>query len=106
MEDGRILGRVHGQEIIIDHVLIHEQFGISKERAIDATPRSVWVIDLLVTLPSPYPGAQARPSSFESVVSQGTCPNSLSSIALTFKFAVESTKEFGGASQPYFLVQY
>jgi hypothetical protein len=37
MEDGRILGRVHGQEILIDHVLIHEQFGISKEGAIDAT---------------------------------------------------------------------
>jgi hypothetical protein len=30
MEDGRIVRWVHGQEII-DHVLIHEQFGISKE---------------------------------------------------------------------------
>ncbi len=31
MEDGRILGRVHGQEIFIDQVPIHEQLGISKE---------------------------------------------------------------------------
>ncbi len=36
MEDGRIIGWVHGQEILIDQVLIHEQFGISKERALDA----------------------------------------------------------------------
>jgi hypothetical protein len=35
MEDGRILGQVCGQEILIDHVLIHEQFGISKEGIID-----------------------------------------------------------------------
>ncbi len=37
MEDGRILGRVHGQEILIDHVLIHEQLGIFKEGVGDAT---------------------------------------------------------------------
>jgi hypothetical protein len=37
MEDGRILGRVCGQEILIDQVLIHEQLGISKEGTIDAT---------------------------------------------------------------------
>ncbi len=36
-EDGRILGRAHGQEIFIDHVLIHEQLGISKEGVVDAT---------------------------------------------------------------------
>jgi hypothetical protein len=35
MEDGRLLGQVCGQEILIDHVLIHEQLGISKEGAID-----------------------------------------------------------------------
>ncbi len=35
MEDGRILGRVRGQEILIDQVLIHEQLEISKEGAID-----------------------------------------------------------------------
>jgi hypothetical protein len=36
-EDGRIRGQVHGQEIFIDRVLIHEQLGISKEGSIDAT---------------------------------------------------------------------
>jgi hypothetical protein len=35
MKDGRILGQVCGQEILIDQVLIHEQIGISKEGAID-----------------------------------------------------------------------
>ncbi len=35
MKDGRIQGWVCGQEIIIDQVLIHEQFGISKEGTID-----------------------------------------------------------------------
>ncbi len=37
LEDGRIQGQVHGQEILIDQVLIHEQLGISKEGTIDAT---------------------------------------------------------------------
>ncbi len=35
MEDGKIQGQVRGQEIFIDHVFIHEQFGISKEGAIN-----------------------------------------------------------------------
>jgi hypothetical protein len=35
MEDGRILGRVCGQEILIDQILIHEQLGISKEGVMD-----------------------------------------------------------------------
>ncbi len=36
-KDGRIRGQVCGQEIFIDQILIHEQLGISKEGAIDAT---------------------------------------------------------------------
>jgi hypothetical protein len=35
MEDWRNLGRVRGQEILIDHVLIHEQLGISREGVVD-----------------------------------------------------------------------
>jgi hypothetical protein len=35
MEDGRIQRWIHGQEIFINHVLIHEQLGISKEWTID-----------------------------------------------------------------------
>jgi hypothetical protein len=34
-EDGRILGWICGQEIIIDQVIIHKQLGISKEGAIN-----------------------------------------------------------------------
>jgi hypothetical protein len=30
LEDGRIQGQMLSQEILIDQVLIHEQFGISK----------------------------------------------------------------------------
>ncbi len=35
-KDGRILRQVHGQEIFMDQVLIHEQLGISKKGVIDA----------------------------------------------------------------------
>jgi hypothetical protein len=35
LEDGRIQGRVRGQEILIDQIFIHEQFGIFKEGTID-----------------------------------------------------------------------
>ncbi len=34
-KDGRIQGRGHGEEIIIDKVFIHEQLGISKEGIVD-----------------------------------------------------------------------
>ncbi len=37
MEDGRILGQICGQEIFKNQVLIHEQLGISKKGAVDAT---------------------------------------------------------------------
>jgi hypothetical protein len=35
MEGGRIQGKMHGQEILINHIFIHKQLGISKEGAID-----------------------------------------------------------------------
>ncbi len=35
-KDGRILGQVCGQKILIDQVLMHEQFRISKEAIVDA----------------------------------------------------------------------
>jgi hypothetical protein len=35
MEDGRIQRQMHGQEILINEVLIHEQLGISKEGTLD-----------------------------------------------------------------------
>ncbi len=37
LEDGTIQGQVGGQEILIYHVLIHEQLGISKDGAVVAT---------------------------------------------------------------------
>jgi hypothetical protein len=41
MEDRRILGRVCGQEILIDQILIHEQLGISKEGVMDVANAKV-----------------------------------------------------------------
>jgi hypothetical protein len=35
MEDGRIQGRVRGQEFLINQIFIHEQFGVSKEGTFD-----------------------------------------------------------------------
>ncbi len=35
MEDGKILRQVHGEEILINQVFIHEQLGISKEGAVN-----------------------------------------------------------------------
>jgi hypothetical protein len=35
MEDGKIQGRMCGQENLIDQILIHKQLGNSKEGAID-----------------------------------------------------------------------
>jgi hypothetical protein len=35
IKDGWILVWVHGQKILIDHILIHDRLGISKEGIID-----------------------------------------------------------------------
>ncbi len=37
MEDGRIQGWMHGQEILTNQVFIHEQLGSSKEGIVDVT---------------------------------------------------------------------
>ncbi len=60
--------------------------------------KSVKVIDLLVTLPSPYPRALTRPSTPEVLRTKECAPTPYPSVVFTFKLAVESTKEFGGAS--------
>ncbi len=60
--------------------------------------RFVWVINFLVTLPSPYPGAPACPSTPEVLQVRERAQTLYPSVVFTFRFAVESTKEFGGAS--------
>jgi hypothetical protein len=59
----------------------------------------MWVIDLLVTLPRPHLKALARPSTPKMLRTKERAPTSYPSIVFTFKLAIESTKEFGGAPQ-------
>jgi hypothetical protein len=58
----------------------------------------VWVIDLLVNLPSFYPKIPARPSTLEVLWARERTPTLTPSIVFTFGLAVESIKEFRGAS--------
>jgi len=41
MKDGRIKRRVRGQEILINQLFIHEQFGISREGVVDVTNANI-----------------------------------------------------------------
>jgi hypothetical protein len=59
--------------------------------------RSVWVINLLVILPSPYPGVSTCPSTPEVVRVKEHASTPYPSVVFTFRLPVESTKEFGGA---------
>ncbi len=61
----------------------------------------MWVIDLLIILPSPYPRALARPSTPEVLRVRERASTPYPSAIFTFWFAIESTKEFGGASRTH-----
>ncbi len=63
--------------------------------------KSMWIIDSLVTHPSPHPGAPACPSTLEVLRAKERTPTPYPSIVFTFGFIVESIKEFGGASIDY-----
>ncbi len=60
--------------------------------------RFVWVIDLLLIFFSPDPGAPACPSTPKMLWTKEGAPTPYPYDVYTFKFAIESTKEFGGAS--------
>jgi hypothetical protein len=60
--------------------------------------RSVWVINLLVILLSPYPWAPTCPFTPEMLRARECAPIPYPSAIFTFKFTIESTKKFGGAS--------
>jgi hypothetical protein len=62
--------------------------------------RSVWIIDLLVTLPSPHPIILTCPSTPPPKVlwTREHAPTPYPSSVFTFRFVVQSTKEFGGTS--------
>ncbi len=58
--------------------------------------RSVWIIDLLVNLPSPHPGVLARPSTPKVLQAKEQAPTPFPSVVFTFGLTIESTKKLGG----------
>ncbi len=58
---------------------------------------SMWIIDLLITL-SFYPGAPTCPSTPKVLWARERASIPHPFVIFTFKFVVESTQEFGGAS--------
>jgi hypothetical protein len=59
--------------------------------------KSMWVIELLVNLPSPHPRALTRPSTLK-VLRVRKCGLTPPFVVFTFRLVVESIKELGGAS--------
>jgi hypothetical protein len=53
---------------------------------------------LLITLPNPYLEAPAHPSTLEVLRIRMRALTPYPSVVFTFRFAIESTKEFGGMS--------
>ncbi len=56
------------------------------------------MIEVLVNLPSPHPGASTHPSTPEMLRAKERTPTPSPSIVVTFRFAVECIKELGGVS--------
>ncbi len=63
--------------------------------------RSMWVIKLLVTLPSPHFKATTRPSTSKMLRTRQHALTLYPFVVFTLRLAVESTKEFGGVSFKY-----
>jgi hypothetical protein len=61
----------------------------------------VWIIDSLITHPSPHPGVPTCPFTFEVLRVKEHIPIISSCIVFTFGLAFESYEEFGGASHPH-----
>jgi hypothetical protein len=62
----------------------------------------MWIIDQFVILPSPHLGALAHPSTPKVLWAKERAPTPYLSVVFTFKLAVESMKEFGGAPSKVF----
>jgi hypothetical protein len=58
----------------------------------------MWIIDPLVTCPSPHPKAPTCPSALEVLRAREHTPTPYPFVVFTFKLAIESIKEFGGVS--------
>ncbi len=60
--------------------------------------KSMWLIDLLVNLPSPHLRVLARPSTLEMLQTQECTPTPSPFVVSTFGLIIESIKELGGVS--------
>jgi len=60
--------------------------------------RCMWVIELLVNLPSPHPRASTRPSTPEVLQTRKCVPTPSPFAIFTFGLVVRSIKELGGVS--------
>ncbi len=60
--------------------------------------RSVWIIDLLIICPNPHTKALACPFTSKMLRAKEYTPTPYPFIVFTFGLAIESIKEFGGAS--------
>jgi hypothetical protein len=60
--------------------------------------RSMWVIELLVTFPSPHPRVPTRPSTPKVLRAREHTLIPYPFVVFTFRLVVESPKEFGGVS--------
>jgi hypothetical protein len=59
----------------------------------------VWVIELLVNLLSPHPGASSHPSTPEVLQARERAPTPSLSVVSTCGYAIKSIKELGGVSK-------
>jgi hypothetical protein len=59
----------------------------------------MWIINPLVTRPSPHPRAPAHPSTPKVLWVRECTPTPYPSVVFTFGLEVESIKEFGNASR-------
>ncbi len=60
--------------------------------------RSVWIINLVVTRPSPHPRAPTHPSTLEMLWTKECTPTPYPFVVFTFGFTIESIKEVRGVS--------
>jgi hypothetical protein len=63
--------------------------------------RSMWVIEFLVTLSSPHLKIPTRPSTPKMLRARECAPTPYPYVIFTFRLAIESIKEFEGASSYY-----
>jgi len=64
----------------------------------------MWVIEFLVNLPSPHPGAPTHPFTPEMLRAREHTLTPSPSVVFTFGLIVESIKELGGHHPPFFLL--